>query len=74
MKYYTIEKHNGKYGVWLNVEKEHSCYCRALYTGSFDACKKYARSNKIKIQGNLKDIIRHIPSWKEMMKIAKTNN
>ena len=66
--YYTIEKHNKGWVVWLNVDKEKSSYCRGLFTGSVRECVNYARDNKLRIKGGTKNIVDNLPTWKELMK------
>lgn len=71
--YYTIEKHKEKgWVVWLNVEKEKSFYNRGLFTGSIRECVKYARDNKLRIKGGVKNIDDRLPTWRELL--AKNGN
>ena len=73
--YYTIENNNNHWVVWLNVEKEHSCYCRGLFAGSVRQCVKYAKENKLRIKGGTRNLADKIPTWREvLMKSGNISN
>lgn len=65
--YYTIEKHKKGWVVWLNADKDKSSYCKGLFTGSVRECVKYAKENKFRIKGGVKNIEDKIPTWKELL-------
>lgn len=54
-KWYSIERHNGEYTVWLNQESYEADKCGGggcygLYTGSKKECIQYCKKHNIKLK------------------------
>lgn len=48
--WYSIEKKDKQYVVWLNKEEEHSGGVRGIFKGTRQECINYCRENKIKVR------------------------